>query len=90
MRSMLVVGSVCAQSCLTSVTPLTVACQVPLFIEFSRQKYWRKMPCPTPGNLSDLGIEPGALASPTLAGRFFTTLLPWEAETYVTRSILGT
>ena len=48
------------------------------------------MPCPTPGNLSDLGIEPVSLASPTLAGRFFTTLLPWEAETYVTRSILGT
>lgn len=76
MRSMLVVGSVCAQSCLTSVTPLTEACQVPLFIEFSRQKYWSKMPFPTPGNLPDPGIEPVSLAFPTLAGRFFTTALP--------------
>ena len=76
MRSMLVVGSVCAQSCLTSVTPLTEACQVPLFIEFSRQKYWDGLPCPPSGDLPDPGIEPVSLAFPTLAGRFFTTALP--------------
>ena len=73
---MLLVDNVCAQSFLTSVTPLTVACQVLLFIEFSRQKYWSKMPFPTPGNLPDPGIEPVSLASPALAGRFFTTALP--------------
>ena len=28
------------QSCPTFVTPWTVACQVPLSIEFSRQEYW--------------------------------------------------
>ena len=65
---MLVVDNVCAQSCLTSVTPLTVACRVLLFIEFSRQKYWSKMPFTTPGNLPDPGIEPVSLASPALAG----------------------
>ena len=31
------------------------------------------MPCPYPGDLPDPGIEPGSLASPALAGRFFTT-----------------
>ena len=34
------------------------------------------MPFPTPGNLPDPGIEPVSLASPALAGRFFTTALP--------------
>ena len=30
------------------------------------------MPFPTPGDLLDSGIEPMSLASPALAGRFFT------------------
>ena len=30
---------------------------------FSREEYWRKgLPCPSPGNLPDPGIEPGCLA----------------------------
>ena len=29
-----------AQSCVTVVTPWTVACQVPLSMDFSRQEYW--------------------------------------------------
>ena len=32
-----------------------------------------------PGDLPHLGIEPGSLTSPALAGRFFTTSGPWEA-----------
>ena len=31
------------------------------------------LPCPSPGNLPDPGIEPASLTSPALAGRFFTT-----------------
>ena len=31
------------------------------------------MPCPPPGNLPDLGIEPTSLASLVLGGMFFTT-----------------
>ena len=27
-------------------------------MEFSRQEYWRGLPCPPPGDLPDLGIEP--------------------------------
>jgi len=35
-----------------------------------RQQYWSGLPCPLPGDLLDLGIK---LASPALAGGFFTT-----------------
>ena len=43
--------------------PRTVAHQAPLSMEFSRQEYWNGLPCPSPGDLPDPGIEPG---SPTL------------------------
>ena len=32
----------------------------PLSMEFSRQEYWSGLPCPSPGDLPDLGIEPGS------------------------------
>ena len=51
----------------------TVAHQAPLSMGFSRQEYWSGLPCPLPGILPDLGIEPPSLMSPTLAGRVFTT-----------------
>ena len=51
--------------------PITAAYQTPLFMEFSRQEYWSRLPFPTPGNLPNLGIEPESPASPVLAGRFF-------------------
>ena len=28
-------------------------------MEFSRQEYWSELPFPSPGDLPDLGIEPG-------------------------------
>ena len=48
----------------------TVARQAPLSMGFPRQEYWRGLLSPTPGDLSNPGIEP---AAPALAGRFFTT-----------------
>ena len=45
-------------SCPTLVIPWTVACQVPLSMGFSRQEYWSGLPLPSPGELSDPGIEP--------------------------------
>ena len=36
----------------------TVACQAPLSMEFSRQEYWSGLPCPSPADLSNPGIEP--------------------------------
>ena len=40
------------------VTPWTVACQAPLSLEFSRQKYWSGLPFPSAGHLPNPGIEP--------------------------------
>ena len=48
------------------MTPLTIACQAPLSIRFSRQNYWSGLPCPPAGNLSDLRIKPTSPASPAL------------------------
>ena len=36
---------------------------------FSRQEYWSELPCPSPGDLPDPGIEHASLASPALASR---------------------
>ena len=55
-------GGVVTKSCPTLVTPWTVACQAPLPMGFSRQEYWSGLPFPSPGDLSDPGIEPGSPA----------------------------
>ena len=68
-----------AQSCLTFVTPWTVAFQDPLSMGFFRQEYWSGLPFPSAGDLPDPGIKPESLTSPALAGRFFTTRATWEA-----------
>ena len=44
------------------VTPWTVAHQAPLSMGFSRQEYWSRFPCPSPGDRPNLGIEPVSLA----------------------------
>ena len=43
-------------------TPWTIACQASLSMGFSRKEYWSGLPCPTPGDLPDPGIEPGSPA----------------------------
>ena len=49
------------------VTPLTVAHQAPLSMEFSRQETWSGLPCFPPRDLPDPGIEPSSLMFPELA-----------------------
>ena len=56
----------------------TVAGQAPLSMGFSRQEYWDGLPLPAPGDLPDPGNEPTSLASPALAGGFFTSSAIWE------------
>jgi len=51
---------------LFSVTLWTVAHQAPLSMEFSRQEYWSGCPFPSPGDLSDSGIEPVSVMSSAL------------------------
>ena len=58
------------------VTPWTVANQLPRFMKFPRQEYWSGLSFPPPGDLPNPEIEPTSLASPALAGRFFTTAPP--------------
>ena len=54
-----------------------------LYVGFSRQDHWNGLPCPPPGDLPNPGMVPvslTSLASPALAGRFFTTNATWEAS----------
>ena len=56
--------------------PWTAAPQAPPSMGFSRQEYWSGLPCPSPGDLPDPGIELMSPMSPALAGGFFTAELP--------------
>ena len=69
------------------MTPWTVAHQAPLSMGFSRQEYCSRLPFPTPGDLSDQGIEPMSLVSLALAGRFFTTAPSGEPQVNITSII---
>ena len=83
----------CANACILShfggvwlfVTLWTVVSQAPLSMGFSRQEYWSRLPCPSPGVLPDPGIQPASLNAPALACGFFTTKATWEA-TSVTKA----
>ena len=55
------------------INPWIVALQAPPSMQFSRYDYWNELPFPSAGDLPDLGIK---LASPALAGGFFTTEPP--------------
>ena len=79
---------VCVLSCFSHVrlcvTLWTEVHQAPLSMQFSRQEYWSRLPCPPPGGLgSNPGIEPTSLTSPVLAGGFCTTRATWDIPMYV-------
>ena len=74
------VSPVCAKSfqlCLLFAMLWAVARQAPLSLGFSRQEYWNGLPCPSPGDRPDPGIKSTSLATPALAGEFFTTSTNW-------------
>ena len=48
------------------VTPWTIARQAPLSTGFSRQEYWSVLPCPSPGDIPDWGIETVSPGAPAL------------------------
>ena len=69
-----------AKTCLTLVTPWTVACQAPLSMGFSRQESWSGLSFTSPGDLPSLRIKPG---SPALqADSLLTELLPLLSPHY--------
>ena len=73
-------------------TPWTVAYQAPQSMEFSRQEYWSGLPFPSPGDLPNLGIEPGSPAlqveallseppgKPLLSTAFYNFILRKESK----------
>ena len=72
-----------AQLCPTLYDLMTVACQAPLSVEFSRQEHWSGLPFPPPGDLPDPRIKHTSLVPPALAGGLFTTMPPgWYAHVY--------
>ena len=74
----------------------TVTHQAPLSMGFPKQEYQSGLPFPSPGYLSEPGIE---AKSPALAGRFFTTEPPgkplhwslgkykWKSQSYTNYQI---
>ena len=62
--------------------PWTIGCQAPLSMKFCWQEYWSGLPCPSPEDLLDPGIEPESLMSPALVALLFTTRATWEAHTH--------
>lgn len=59
----------------------TVALQDHLPTEFSRQKYWSRLPFPPSEDLLYLAIKPTSVASPSFAGKYFLPLvLPNQAK----------
>ena len=56
---------VCVRSCFSHVqlfvTLWIIARQAPLSMGFSRQQYWSGFPCPSPGHLSNPGMEPASI-----------------------------
>ena len=67
--------------CLTLCDPMDcLAHQAPLSMGFSGQEYWSGLPFPSPGDLLHPGIKLKSIASPALAGRFFTTATPEKSK----------
>ena len=57
----------CAESCLTLCNPMDyIAHQSPLSVGFFRREYWSGLPFPSPGDLSDPGIESVSPVAPAL------------------------
>ena len=52
----------------------------PLSMGLPRKEYWSGLPFPPPGDLPNPETEPMSLASPALAGRFFTTNFPGGSD----------
>ena len=62
------------------VTLWTIGHKDPLSMGFFRHEYWRRLPCPSPGDLPDPGSKPTSPVSLALASRFFTTSITWETQ----------
>ena len=73
----LVEGGAYVLSCVWLFATLWTIAYQPPCLGFSRQEYWNGLPCPSPVDLPDPGIEPASLRSPALTDGFFTTGTTW-------------
>ena len=80
--------NVCAQSLSHVWLFVTLWTGAPQAPGFPKQEYWSGLPFPTPGDLPDSGIEAAYLASPALAGRFFTTVPPGSPIPIIYHSVV--
>ena len=74
---LLVFPSASMDSWVPLLSPWTLACKAPLSMELPWQEYWRGLPYPTPGDLSDPALEPESLALQTDS---FTTESPGKSR----------
>ena len=68
----------------------TEAYQASLSTGFSGQEYWNGLPFPSPRDLPNQGMKPTSLASPALAGGFFTTSATCDVRQMDLNQLLGT
>jgi len=66
------------------VTPRTGSCQLLCPWGFSRQEYWSGLPCPPPGDLPKLGMEP---RSPALLVASLPSKLPGKPKNTAVSSL---
>ena len=80
LSSIVLRGCSVAQSCPTLCNPWTVAHQVPLSMGFFQARTLEWVANSSPRGSSLAGAWSASPASPSLAGRFFTTSATWEAS----------
>ena len=86
----------CMQGCVLSffshvrlcATLWTAACQASLSMGFSRQEYWSGLPSPLQEIFLTQGLNLCLLCLPALATGFFTTSATWEAQWYLTKTLI--
>ena len=76
MLSRVSLGVLCAQSCLTLCNRMDCSLPGSSICGILQVRILEQVVIPKPGHLPNPGIKHMSLASPTLAGRFFTTLPP--------------
>ena len=76
------------QSCLTLCKPMDYGPPGSSVHGVFQAGIWSGFPFPTLGDLPDPGIKPTCLASPALAGEFFTSAPPWKPENVITLNFI--
>ena len=79
-----------------SNSPKLLPHQAPLSMRFPRQEYWSGLPFPSPGDLSDSGIEPTSpalqadalLSEPVRARRVYVLYFPFEGSVFTTVTVI--